>query len=784
VCVVGFHGREATSRLYRFDVFLIAPADDLDFELSDVVGTKARLALGAGAGILPCFFAGIVGDIELIQDYGGKALLRVVIVPRLADLALSRHSRVFTDMSAIDVIKAVLEENGVTDYESHVGAAAVEEHICQYRESDLDFISRWMEREGIRYSFEHREEGEKLILADDATYPDEPLGTPVRYYPQIAEHWSGTPTSFRAFSSRHTSVTSGVKVRDNDYARPSLKLSGAALVSPTGSGEVNLYGERFWSPGAGQRLAQIRAQEQITRKDVFHALGARLHLHAGYAFELEDHPRAAFNARYLVTEAHHYGNQATGLDHFKKLLGLENDDLYLVDVSAISAAIQFRPASATPWPRIYGFEGAVVDGAATSEYAQIDAQGRYNVKFHFDESALENGKASTLVRMMQPHGGDIEGFHFPLRKGTEVVVSFLGGDPDRPVISGVVPNTLTPSAVTSGNHTKNVIQTGGRNRFELEDQSGQERVTLSTPLANSLLRMGSPGDAHHVTLRTDGKQLHHSGSDFDVVVESSHTETITVDKSATIGGNHHKAVTGNSLYTTQGNHTTEVEGNHTTAIQGDTLHTIQGTHTKRVQGDAEHTIFGTSDHTVRGATTQTFLSTSEHTILGTSAHTVHGTATQTFHADLELAVTGNQSTSTQGNQSTDVSGTGWASFKGDYWENYKANKGTFVIGGYETVVIGGKSDIIIPLKADFIAGLKAEFILGDKMEVLSGAKIGIGTGPKIETWAGVRARVVAGLETVNNTLHITDTITSIGTAGVAIKDFGVNVINAGIHLFD
>src|SRR5262249_54570578 len=154
---------------------------------------------------------------------------------------------------------------------------------------------------------------------------------------------------------------------------------------------------------------------------------------------------------------------------FRSLLQMEHDDVYFVELTAIPEKTQFRAQSQTPWPRIYGYENGSVDGSADSEYAQIDDQGRYNVKFKFDESNLKSGKASTFVRMMQPHGGGIEGFHFPLRKGTEVVFSFLGGDPDRPVISGVVPNALTPSPVTSGNHTKNVIQTGGRNRFELED---------------------------------------------------------------------------------------------------------------------------------------------------------------------------------------------------------------------------------------------------------------------------------------------------------------------------
>src|SRR5512132_2931841 len=125
--------------------------------------------------------------------------------------------------------------------------------------------------------------------------------------------------------------------------------------------------------------------------------------------------------------------------------------------------------------------------------------------------------------MLQPHGGDIEGWHFPLRKGTEVIFTFLGGDPDRPVIAGVVPNLHTPSPVTRANHTTNVIQTGGRNRFELEDRAGHERITLKTPYANTMLRMGAPNDTHNFIFRTDGSGVIHTGTDLDVNVGGATT---------------------------------------------------------------------------------------------------------------------------------------------------------------------------------------------------------------------------------------------------------------------
>lgn len=519
--VIGFRGVEAISKPYELEIFVSlegAEGDELD--LGDGIGAKAKLIIDRIDDKLPPFiFAGVLAGVDLLHAVEGRSLVRLVLVPRLHLLSLSRHSRIFTKMSVPDVIEAVLSDNGFSsdDYELRLGSYETEEHITQYRESDLDFISRWMEREGIYYYFLHSEEGEKLILADNKAYEEDALGVPVYYFPQLG-HDRSAGASFRSFIARHRTLPSSIKLKDYDYARPNLALAGSAAVSPFGSGEVNLYGERFFSPSAGERLAKLRAEEMLAREVVYHGAGTRSHIRPGAKFDLDEHPRPALNTTYLAITVHHFGNQAAGNSAFKSLMNLEHDDVYFCEVDAIPSKVQFRAESRTQWPRIFGFENGTVDGPADSEYAQIDDQGRYAVKFKFDESNLKDGRASTFVRMMQPHGGGIEGFHFPLRKFTEVVLSFLGGDPDRPVISGVTPNALTPSPVTSGNHTLNVVQTGGRNRFELEDRNGQQRVTLSTPHENSYVRMGYPNARHHMIIYTNRNTILNAGEDFDLRV--------------------------------------------------------------------------------------------------------------------------------------------------------------------------------------------------------------------------------------------------------------------------
>jgi len=296
--------------------------------------------------------------------------------------------------------------------------------------------------------------------------------------------------------------------------------------------------------------------------------------------------------------------------------------VYRVDVSAIPEAVQFRAELRASWPRIYGNEHGVVDGEADSDYAQLDDQGRYLVRFGFDESDLGAGKASTRVRMMQPHGGGVEGWHFPLRKGTEVLFTVLGGDPDRPVIAGVVPNAHTPSPVNKANHTRNVIQTGGRNRIEMEDRKGFERMTLSTPHTNTMIRMGSPNADHEMIIRTDGATMLDAGQDWDVNVGVNHTEYVAAVTDQTYQGNHttqswskrtveiggayvqncHSNVTrkvNGSAYTT-------VDGSHAVTVGGGELYEVKVAAVRTVGANATFNVGGTETHTVAGAVTQSY----------------------------------------------------------------------------------------------------------------------------------------------------------------------------------
>jgi type VI secretion system secreted protein VgrG len=747
--VAAFTAHEALSRPFECKVYLLVPTND--FESSDVIGSNAQLMIDRDDdSIPPFFFSGFFATVEILHEMEGRSLVEGIIVPRFWELGLSRHSRIFTKMSLPEIIESVFKDAGLTsdDYELRLGSYAKEEHVCQYHESDLAFVSRWMEREGIYYYFEHTDSGSKMILADDASYSEDAIGAPVTFHPQLGGG-SNRGASLHTFRSRQTTLPGTVKLRDYDYAKPSLDVSGSASVGTTSLAEINVYGERFFSPGDGKRLAELRAEELLAREIVFHATGTRWHLRPGYTFELEDHPRDAFNDKYLTIGARHWGNQAAEAGALKELIELEHDHSYFVELFAIPKKTQFRPERVTPWPRIYGNENGTICGAAESEYAQIDSQGRYNVKFKFDETALKDGNASTYVRMMQPHGGGIEGFHFPLRKNTEVVFSFIGGDPDRPVIAGVVPNAHTPSPVTSGNHTKNVIQTGGRNRLEIEDQKNQQRITLSTPYSNTYVRMGSPNDGHEFILHTEDNTWFNTGHSmhldvgigggsgyyqiqvkddyktfvksglYQLVVESSTWLTKVKGNSEfhTTNGHWHQFVDAGEWFT-------KVTGGDTTLKNVDsntTIESVAGTMTVKSQG---------ASRVESTASTIDLLSSAKAQLIssGDDVYIEGNKVTTKSRADHHHQILGHDFTEVNGNKQQLVMGSSRTITVGAAQSIFWGLKNTMnlsveltnSLSDTHTTFIGGKSTITIAMQSDITIAMKFALELGTSFK-LNGA---------------------------------------------------------------
>jgi hypothetical protein len=293
-----------------------------------------------------------------------------------------------------------------------------------------------------------------------------------------------------------------VVLRDFNLERPSLEVTGEAEVDPLGRGETYLYGERFPTPEEGKRLAAIRAEELLCRKQEFFGESTVPFLLPGFLFTLKNHYRESFNREYLIEEVTHEGNQTgyliSGLG--EALTERERTVFYRNSFKAIPSGVQYRPDRTAEKPRIAGTMHARIDAEGSGTYAEIDGHGRYKVRLPFDINNRHGaGKASSYIRMAEPYSGTDRGMHFPVLKGTEVLLTFIDGDPDRPFISGTVPCPETPSVVNNTCNTSGGIMDGGSSFIMHNSDTGQ-RITLNSgPEGNSAffsMGTGSPAGAY------------------------------------------------------------------------------------------------------------------------------------------------------------------------------------------------------------------------------------------------------------------------------------------------
>jgi type VI secretion system secreted protein VgrG len=245
-------------------------------------------------------------------------------------------------------------------------------------------------------------------------------------------------------------------MQDYNYRSPHLDLT-ATHESPLGhGGGVVEYGAHHKTPAEGARFSKIRAEERDAQNRVFVGASDLPAFAAGARFKLDDHPRLG-DVDLLLVEVEHRFEQVVGTH------GGQGGQGYRNTFRATLAERAYRPPRVTPRPRMHGVITAVTEPAAEGQadcYAKIDGDGRYHVAFYFDTVAPgSRTRPSRPVRMMQPHAGPGYGMHFPLKPGVEVLITFVDGDPDRPIIAGAVPNPATPSPVRRPNALENRIQT-------------------------------------------------------------------------------------------------------------------------------------------------------------------------------------------------------------------------------------------------------------------------------------------------------------------------------------
>ncbi len=478
-------------------------SDDDSINLNDFVGQPMELVARVPAGperlesgMRERSFKGTCVEARFLSVNGGVAHYAAEIRPKLWFLSLSRDCRIYQNMTAADIIKEILGDYGIT-YDDKLSDTYPERIICvQYRETDLDFLHRLMEEEGICYYLDHEANTEKLVLVDDSGSQGPVSGTSEIAFMQLAV---GNRRDFEHLYDwrRDTSATTGkVTLSDFNFETPRANLESVKAV-PKGNHDLKdmeIYDTpgHYSAAGGGERYARIQMEERSVRHETWIGTGLVSNLEVGGTFSVKDHPRTQEGDDLLAIETTHYfrlndedlnrvGTEVS-LDLLPRTTGGGDSDPYQVVVRAIPSQEKYRPAPVTPWPEIAGIHTAIVTGPEGEEI-HTDKYGRVRIQFHWDRFGGSDDKSTCWVRCMMPWTGKGWGAIAIPRIGQEVVVQFEEGDPDRPLVIGMLYNadTMPPYALPA-NQTQSGIKSNsskggqGFNEMRFEDLKDKEEV--------------------------------------------------------------------------------------------------------------------------------------------------------------------------------------------------------------------------------------------------------------------------------------------------------------------
>jgi len=625
-------GKEKLSGLFKFQVDLISQTGNLDFK--KVVGQKvtAKLSidddgkLGDGGYR---YFNGIVTEFSYLgQEFEDVFRYRAVMRPWFWMLTRTTDCRIFQNMTVPDIVKEVFKLNNMVDFKLNLKAIYRDWEYCvQYNESDFNFISRLLEQEGIYYYFKHEDGKHVLTLVDDlSAHGDYPGFGSIVYNPGFAQG-AVVENSVRYFAETRNIQPSTYTIQDYDFKNPGADLLAKYQNRPAGYEYPLEQPEIFDYPGEyvlrdqGNSYAEIRLQELQCQWERMNARGFCRGFAPGFTFTLKESPRDELNKKYLTVSIKHEmqnDDYRAGQGSFGK--GKEEEiNTYKCEIEVIDAVnTRFRPPRVTRKPIVRGPQTAMVVGKAGDEI-YTDEFGRIKVQFHWDRYGGRDENSSCWMRVSQLWAGTKwGGIHIP-RIGQEVIVNFLEGDPDRPLITGSVynancmpPYELVTNKTQSGIKSRSTLQgtADNFNEIRMEDKIGEEELYIQAEKNENILvkndktesvgnnetisigndREESVGHDEAITVGNDRKE--NVGNNEDLNVGNNRTRNVGVDESVTVGGKRDHSVGGNESVTVGGNQSVSIKGAHAVGVDGNRGVTVGGDHSFTVSGDEKRDISG------------------------------------------------------------------------------------------------------------------------------------------------------------------------------------------------
>lgn len=474
--VHGFSGNEFISLPFSFDLELVSEQANIDLE--SLMHRQAFLGFDAdGHGIHGLVYKVAQGDT-------GKRLTRyqITLVPQLAYLHHSTHQRIFQKKTVPRIIAQVLEAQAIqadTFAFQLSGKYPEREYCVQFGETDLEFIQRLCDESGIHYHFQHSPERHLLVFGDDqSVFIQQDQTTP---YSPGTGMVADTP-AIKRFTLRLETRTTGVDLRDYDFRKPRFVLESAASGEQRPALREQIYPGCFTDREHGKYQAQRRLERH--RSDYRQASGFsdQPALVTGQFLKMTGHPRQAWNDLWLVTHVYHVGQQPQVLE--ESAPDGESPQGYSNDFYATPWDVPFRMPLIQSRPQISGYQNAVVTGPAGSEI-HCDEYGRVKVQMAWDRDGEHNEHSSCWLRVASGWAHDRYGSVLIPRVGMEVLVGFVNGDIDMPLVMGCLPNAANPLPLDlPADKTRSIFRSqsspggGGYNELRIEDRKGAEEIYL------------------------------------------------------------------------------------------------------------------------------------------------------------------------------------------------------------------------------------------------------------------------------------------------------------------
>ena len=568
-------GHDSLSSPFEYTVEL--HSKDPAFDISSLVGDTVTVAFEIQADQTR-YINGYVTRMTRGSGFDDYAHYSITVRPWLFLLSSRVNSRIFQNQSVVDIVSAVFREHGFSDFEADLSQTpAAREFVVQYRESDFAFVSRLLEREGIYYFFRHEENRHVLVLADSVGSHKTVTG-----YESVLFHPEGGATAFAGeFIDRwglvHQWRSGGYASNDYDFQRPKADLTAqrqANVRHKKGDLEVFDYPAGFITQPDVESYVSQRLDAFQSDVEVANGAGDVRGLGTGNLFTLADFPNGPDNKQYLIVssmydsknnERHSGGQQVDGYFHYS--------------FAAIDSQVPYRPARSTPAPRVEGVQTAVVVGESGDEIT-TDQYGRVKVQFRWDREGQSDEDSSCWIRVAQLWAGSgWGGIHIP-RIGQEVIVDFLEGDPDRPIITGRVynadnmpPYTLPDNKTQSG--IKSRSSQGGSpsnfNELRFEDKKGSELVNLQAEKdLTSLIKHDEDRNvgndrtteiAHDETITIGGDRQESVGKSETVTIGTTRALTVGTNETIQVGGQRSDSVAKDETSTVGGNQSLSVGKN-------------------------------------------------------------------------------------------------------------------------------------------------------------------------------------------------------------------------------